>query len=61
MASRSGFGGADTQEKQNVGELWAEKSAGKGLFLMTEKQDSAGRGIDEQLLAKVGQGVTVEA
>ncbi len=33
----------DTKEKRNIGQLWAEKSGGKGLFLMAEKRDAQGR------------------
>lgn len=29
----------DTKEKSNIGELWAEKSGGKGVFLMAGKTD----------------------
>ncbi|MFM8332520.1 MAG: hypothetical protein ACKN9T_12595 [Candidatus Methylumidiphilus sp.] len=29
----------DTREKNNIGQLWADKSGGKGLFLMAEKKD----------------------
>ena len=33
----------DSKEKKNLGELWAEKSNGKCLFLMTVKDDN---GVD---------------
>ncbi|CRI66955.1 putative type III restriction enzyme, res subunit [Thiocapsa sp. KS1] len=39
----------DTKEKRNVGELWAEKSGGKGLFLMAEKRDADGRDVRAQI------------
>lgn len=42
-------GGPDTEEKQNVGELWEEKSKGRGLFLMAVKQDGQGRDVYQQL------------
>jgi type III restriction enzyme len=44
----------DTREKRNLGELWEEKSQGKGLFIMAEKRDSKGRDLHKQLKAKVG-------
>jgi hypothetical protein len=33
--------------------LWEEKSGGKGLFLMAEKRDSAGRDLFRQLAEKI--------
>jgi type III restriction enzyme len=44
---------ADTREKRNLGALWEEKSGGKGLFLMAEKRDGAGRDLFRQLSEKV--------
>jgi type III restriction enzyme len=44
----------DTQEKKNIGGLWAAKSDGKGLFLMAEKQNSLGQGLMDQIRAVVG-------
>lgn len=44
---------ADTREKRNLGALWEEKSGGKGLFLMVEKRDSAGRELFRQLSDKI--------
>lgn len=43
----------DSKEKRLLGELWQEKSNGKGLFLMAEKQDGLGRGVFDQLSAKI--------
>jgi type III restriction enzyme len=43
----------DSKEKRNIGELWAEKSGGKGLFLMAEKQNAQGQGIREQITAVI--------
>jgi hypothetical protein len=43
---------ADTREKRNLGALWEEKSGGKGLFLMAEKRDVAGRDLSHQLADK---------
>ena len=45
----------DTKEKRNLGELWEEKSQGKGLFIMAEKRDSKGRDLHKQLKDKVGK------
>jgi type III restriction enzyme len=45
----------DTKEKRNLGELWGEKSQGKGLFIMAEKRDSKGRDLHKQLKEKVGK------
>lgn len=43
----------DTAEKRLIGEKWEAKSAGRGLFLIAEKRDQLGRGVYEQLRAKV--------
>jgi type III restriction enzyme len=39
----------ETKEKKNIGELWAEKSGGKGIFLMAEKRNSKGQSLKDQL------------
>lgn len=39
---------ADTQEKRNIGQLWADKSGGKGLFLMAEKKNAQGQDLTQQ-------------
>ena len=44
----------DSNEKRLIGELWARKSTGKGLYLMAQKKDEQGRGVREQLLAVIG-------
>jgi type III restriction enzyme len=44
----------DSKEKRLLGELWEAKSNGKGLFLMAEKADELGRGVFEQIRAKIG-------
>lgn len=44
----------DTKEKKNIGELWAEKSGGKCLFLMAEKKDQQGRDVRGQVRALMG-------
>ena len=43
----------DTKEKRNIGELWASKSDGKGLFLMAEKKNASGQELSIQLAAAV--------
>lgn len=43
----------DSREKKALGALWASKSGGKGIFIMAEKRDNAGRGIYQQLVDMV--------
>ncbi len=43
----------DSREKINVGELWASKSNGQGLFLMAQLRDSAGRSLSDQIAAVI--------
>jgi type III restriction enzyme len=43
----------DTLEKRNIGELWEEKSGGRGLFLMAVKRDERGRDVRIQLTEKI--------
>lgn len=43
----------DTKEKLNIGQLWSEKSAGKGIFVMAEKRDKQGRDTREQIRAAI--------
>lgn len=49
----------DSSEKRNIGGLWeqASKETGKGkcLFIMAELQDSQGRDVRQQILAKIGK------
>jgi type III restriction enzyme len=45
----------DTQEKRAIGELWESKSGGNGLFLIVEKKDQLGRGMLDQLKAKIAR------
>jgi type III restriction enzyme len=40
-------------EKRNIGELWEEKSGGKGLFLIAVKRDGEGRDVYKQLIEKI--------
>ena len=39
----------DTEEKENIGQLWAKESRGRGLFLMAFKQDEQGLNIYQQI------------
>ncbi|MBS0215903.1 MAG: DEAD/DEAH box helicase family protein [Proteobacteria bacterium] len=43
----------DSREKKLVGELWAKRSGGRGLYLMAQKSDENGRNVREQLLAVI--------
>jgi type III restriction enzyme len=43
------IGSPDTDEKTNIGQLWADKSQGKGVFLMAQMQDAQGRGLKAQI------------
>ena len=45
--------GADTAEKRTIGELWQQKSNGRGLFLVVEKLLN-GRDVYQQLIEKTG-------
>jgi len=45
-----------SKEKQNIGELWEERSNGKGLFLFAVNQDDKGRGVYRQLADKIKTG-----
>ena len=44
----------DTKEKTNIGQLWADKSVGKGVFLMAQLKDEQGRGLKDQIAAAIG-------
>ena len=46
--------GPDTAEKRAVGALWEQRSEGKGLFLMAEKEHN-GLGVWDQLRSKVAR------
>ncbi len=41
------------QEKLNIGQLWEQKSNGRGLFLMAVKEDEWGRDVYRQIEDKV--------
>ncbi|MBI5454756.1 MAG: restriction endonuclease subunit R, partial [Deltaproteobacteria bacterium] len=42
-----------TEQKNSVGQLWEEKSKGKALFLLTEKEKK-GLGVFDQIKRKIG-------
>lgn len=46
------FTNEDSQQKRAIGELWAARSNGRGLYLMAQKNDG-GRGVREQLLGVI--------
>jgi len=43
----------DTDEKRRLGGLWESKSNGEALFLIAEKRDARGRGVFDQIQAKI--------
>ena len=43
----------DTKEKQNIGDFWQERSGGRALFLIAVAKDEAGRGVFDQIAAKI--------
>ena len=45
----------DSKEKRNLGELWAERSGGKALFLMAVEQDEQRRDVYQQIEARISQ------
>lgn len=45
---------ADSAEKENLGQLWADKSEGKGIFLMARIKDKQGRNLKEQIAHALG-------
>jgi type III restriction enzyme len=49
----AGAGVDDTNEKRAIGRLWEDRSDGKGVFLVVEKQIN-GRDMRSQMLEKVG-------
>ena len=48
------FSNDDSVQKRMVGDLWAKRSDGKGIYLMAQKKNDKGRGVREQLLAAIG-------
>ena len=47
------FSSEQEKEKRLVGELWARRSNGKGLYLMAQKTDANGDNVRGQLLAAI--------
>lgn len=47
------FTAEQEEEKRMVGELWAKRSDGRGLYLMARRIDDQGRSVREQLLATI--------
>lgn len=47
------FTSDEEKEKRLVGELWANRSNGKGLYFMAQKSDGRGHNVREQLLAVI--------
>lgn len=47
------FSNDDSEEKRSIGDLWAKRSAGKGVYLMAQKVDEQGRNIRDQILLAV--------
>ena len=43
----------DSAEKRSVGELWAEASEGKCLFIMAVEQDNQGRDVRQQIFSVI--------
>lgn len=41
------------EEKRMVGDVWAQRSGGKGLYLMAQRSDGRGHNVREQLLAVI--------
>ena len=39
----------DSKEKNNIGQLWANRSNGKCLFLMAKKKDECGKSLNQQI------------
>ena len=47
------YSNEDSQTKKLVGELWAARSRGRGLYLMAQKVGDKGESIREQMLAAI--------
>lgn len=47
------FTNADSEEKRMVGELWAQGSGGRGVYMMVQKKDEKGKNVRDQLLAAI--------
>jgi type III restriction enzyme len=49
------FSSEQEKEKRIIGELWAKRSEGKGIYLMAQKVDDKGRNVRDQLLASIAK------
>ena len=49
------FSNEDSKQKRAVGEIWADRSGGKGIYLMAQKNDN-GQSVREQMLAAIAEG-----
>lgn len=47
------FSNDDSEEKRSIGDLWAKRSGGRGVYLMAQKVDEQGRNIRDQILLAV--------
>jgi len=47
------FTNQDSEEKRSVGDLWAKRSAGRGVYLMVQKVDDRGLNLREQILQAI--------
>jgi hypothetical protein len=56
LYDRKPFLNDDTREKENIGQLWEEKSQGKGLFLLATWTDAEGRHTQRQIDEKIRHG-----
>ena len=43
----------EAKEKINIGQLWADKSVSKGVFLMAQERDEEGRSLKDQIAAAI--------
>ena len=43
------------RQKRMIGELWAAKSNGRGVYLMAQLRDEKGNSITEQLKAAISK------
>ena len=50
------FSNDDSSEKRMIGNLWAKRSGGKGVYVMTQLNDEQGRSIRDQLLHAIHGG-----
>jgi type III restriction enzyme len=48
------FSNDDSEEKRSIGDLWAKRSGGEGVYLMAQKVDEQGRNVRDQILLAIG-------